>query len=80
MKQALHFPGRALIVAMMALEFALPARAHEPAAHVHGAGSLEIAIDGAAVQINLYSPLDNLLGFEHAPENERNVKPPGPWR
>jgi hypothetical protein len=71
MKQALHFPSRALIVAMMALELALPARAHEPAAHVHGAGSLEIAIDGAAVQINLYSPLDNLLGFEHAPENEK---------
>ncbi|MEO6563194.1 MAG: DUF2796 domain-containing protein, partial [Nitrosospira sp.] len=71
MKQALRFPSRALIVAMMALELALPARAHEPAAHVHGAGSLEIAIDGAAVQINLYSPLDNLLGFEHAPENEK---------
>ncbi|MEO8767438.1 MAG: DUF2796 domain-containing protein [Nitrosospira sp.] len=71
MKQALRSPRRALVFATMAFELALPAWAHEPATHVHGAGSLEIAIDGAAVQINLYSPLDNLLGFEHAPGNEK---------
>jgi Protein of unknown function (DUF2796) len=45
--------------------------AHEPGTHIHGRAVLEIAIDGAAVQINLNSPLDNLLGFERAPRNEK---------
>ena len=27
-------------------------------------------MDGETVQLNLYSPLDNLLGFEHAPRTE----------
>jgi hypothetical protein len=71
MKWTFRLPGWVLIVAAMTMELALPARAHEPGAHVHGAGTLEIAIDGAMVQINLYSPLDNLLGFEHAPGNEK---------
>lgn len=46
------------------------AHAHEPGVHVHGLATLEIAIDGTAVQIGLDSPLDNLLGFERAPRNE----------
>lgn len=71
MKRTFRLPGWVLIVAAMTMELALPARAHEPGAHVHGAGTLEIAIDGAMVQINLHSPLDNLLGFEHAPGNEK---------
>lgn len=71
MKRTFRLPGWVLIVATLTMELALPARAHEPDAHVHGAGTLEIAIDGAMIQINLYSPLDNLLGFEHAPGNEK---------
>lgn len=49
----------------------LPALAHEPGAHVHGTASLQVAIDGANLTLNLESPLDNLLGFEHAPRTEK---------
>jgi hypothetical protein len=41
------------------------------AQHVHGTAELHVAIDGNTLEIELYSPFDNLLGFEHAPRNER---------
>lgn len=37
--------------------------------HVHGEARLEISIDGEQLVIALESPLDDLLGFEHAPRN-----------
>ena len=71
MKQLLRFMGSAGMAAMISLGVMPVAKAHEPGAHVHGLATLEVAIDGAAVQINLDSPLDNLLGFERAPRNEK---------
>lgn len=81
MKQALRLPGFsepvAIIVeavtlaAIVVIELALPARAYGAGPHVHGVATLEIAVDGSAVQVNLSSPLDNLLGFERAPRNEK---------
>lgn len=38
-------------------------------AHVHGEARLEISVDGEQLVIALESPLDSLLGFEHAPRN-----------
>jgi hypothetical protein len=38
--------------------------------HVHGAATLEIAIEAEQVELRLVSPLENLLGFEHAPRTE----------
>ena len=46
------------------------AAAHEPGAHVHGVAELHVAIDGRALEIDLESPLDNLLGFEHPPRSD----------
>jgi len=40
-------------------------------AHVHGQARLEIAVEGDILNLRLESPLDNLLGFERAPRNER---------
>lgn len=40
-------------------------------AHVHGQARLEIAVEGEILNIRLESPLDNLIGFERAPRNER---------
>ncbi len=51
--------------------FTLPAVAGEAAAHVHGVASLQVAIDGSSVTLTLESPLDNLLGFEHAARSEQ---------
>lgn len=40
-------------------------------AHVHGVATLQIAVDGKTLQLNLESPLHSLLGFEHAPRTEK---------
>jgi len=72
MKQLLRFMGSAVMAAMLSLGVVPLAGAHQPGAHVHGLATLEVAIDGAAVQISLDSPLDNLLGFERAPRNEKD--------
>lgn len=42
-----------------------------PAAHVHGAASLQVAVDGKMLTLNFESPLDSLVGFEHAPRTDR---------
>jgi hypothetical protein len=45
--------------------------AHEPGAHVHGVATLEVALDAQTLTIDLSTPLDNLIGFEHLPQNDR---------
>ena len=39
-------------------------------AHQHGVVQLDIAVDAKRITVQLSSPLDNLLGFEHAPRND----------
>jgi hypothetical protein len=70
-----RFSEKAMLAASMAITFAVPVLAQSSGAHIHGQAVLEIAVDGETVQLNLYSPLDNLLGFEHAPriEEERRA-------
>ncbi len=41
------------------------------AAHSHGGARLTIAVDANTVTLEFGSPLENLLGFEHAPRNDR---------
>jgi hypothetical protein len=59
------------LVAMMALSVlaSAPVAAHKghSQAHEHGAAQLEVVIDGTQVHLHLQTPLDNLVGFEHAP-------------
>lgn len=40
-------------------------------AHLHGVGKLNIGMDGNNLIIELTSPAANIVGFEHAPENEQ---------
>lgn len=47
------------------------ARAYEPGAHVHGVATLQVTQDQNTLSLDLDSPLDNFLGFEHAPGNTR---------
>jgi len=42
----------------------------ELGSHEHGAAQLNIAIDGDTLVIELESPWDNLVGFEHAPSTD----------
>lgn len=60
--------------AAIALLIPLPVLANDPGAHMHGAARLEIAVDGTVLTLRLESPLDSLLGFEHAPRTEKQKK------
>lgn len=57
------------LAAVLALTAA--ATAHAEPAHEHGALALSLAVEGEGFSLDLESPLDNLLGFEHAPRTER---------
>ena len=57
--------------AAAALVACFAASAHEPGAHVHGAAELRVTVDGNELDIELESPLDNVLGFEHAPRTDK---------
>jgi hypothetical protein len=50
------------------------AAAADAGAHVHGAATADVVVDGPVLQIELASPLENLVGFEHAPRNARQKK------
>lgn len=41
------------------------------ATHAHGRAKLMVATDGSLLRLELESPLENLVGFEHAPRNEQ---------
>jgi len=42
--------------------------------HVHGAAALDVVLDASELQLHLDTPLDNLLGFEHAPRDAREAE------
>lgn len=44
---------------------------HEHQAHVHGVAKLEVAVEGGRIDLHLESPLEALLGFEHAPRSDK---------
>ncbi len=79
--QEKHMPLKSLApVAFVALLIAAPVsaqqdhkhdHAHHHAAHVHGVAKLEVAVDGGNLSLHLESPLEGLLGFEHAPRNDK---------
>jgi hypothetical protein len=70
-------PRRLLsIAALAAAAAALPlaAAAQTSHVHVHGQLRLEVAIEGPTVIIDMDSPLDNFVGFEHAPKTDAEKK------
>ena len=60
-----------LIPVFAALLFSAPLLAHDHHAHVHGVAKLEVAVEGAGINLHLESPLEGVLGFEHAPGNDK---------
>jgi hypothetical protein len=57
--------------ALLFLAFALPISAAAQHAHEHGLARLDVAVEKGRLSISLDSPLDNLVGFEHAPRDDR---------
>jgi hypothetical protein len=61
-----------MLAAVLALGFSGLAQAH--GAHEHGVADLQVAVDGGHLSIELKTPLDNLVGFEHAPRTDAQRK------
>lgn len=59
---------RIFIPAVGLLAFGTSAVAHE--AHVHGIAHMNLLVEKQAVEIDLVTPLANVLSFEHEPETE----------
>ena len=56
----------------MAICFLVPAGA--PAQHVHGVVELGVVVEGGTVAVSLNAPLSDVVGFEHAPENDEQLE------
>ncbi len=66
------------LFALMLLLSATPALAGAGhGAHVHGHATLDVAIDGAEVTVELDTPADNLLGFERVPRSAADKQQAG---
>lgn len=48
--------------------------AHTQSPHVHGVASIQATIDAKEISITFSSPLDSLVGFEHAPQDSKQRK------
>lgn len=59
------------LAVLWAMNAPLPALAAD--AHVHGHATLQVSVDGNRLLLEFTSPLDNLVGFEHAPRNEKQT-------
>lgn len=64
---------RSAVFSLALAAVAVPQRAdaHSPKAHRHGASELDVAVDGPRLQIRLQSPMEDLVGFERKPRNDR---------
>lgn len=70
---------RKLTVGVLATSMSLCAWAeddhyHQQSAHVHGLGTMNVAVDGNSLFLELEIPAQNLVGFEHAPETEAQAE------
>ncbi len=65
-------PSFALAVLLAAAPLAAFGQAQR--AHVHGLVKLDIVVEGPSVVVEMQSPLDNFVGFEHAPKTDAEKK------
>jgi len=56
-----------LMITAIGFATGLPAETRSAGKHEHGLGTLDIAIDGNDMAIDLAGPADNFIGFEHRP-------------
>lgn len=69
-----HRTASLLLVVVATLATTAQAEEHDHRqhdAHEHGAGTLNIALEGNTLMIELESPAMNIVGFEHPPRDEK---------
>jgi len=66
------------LIALALAGLAMPTHAQEPrrqlGPHEHGVGHLAIAIEGTSMEMELETPANDILGFEHAPSTDAQKK------
>jgi len=62
-------PTLLLTLALTALP--VPSVAHAAKPHVHGVATLQVVADGKTLELRFESPLENLVGFERGPRNDK---------
>jgi hypothetical protein len=60
-----------VVLLLLVLASLLPTVASAEQAHEHGVATLDVVVDGRSLTLQFESPLDNLVGFEHAPRNDK---------
>lgn len=65
----MKFATATLIAAAFAVTPAIAQEHRELGAHVHGHGTLDIAVEGTKVSMSLEAPGMDIVGFEHAAES-----------
>ncbi len=63
--------ARTAVFAFLTLVAGLAGPATAGPGHQHGAARLTVAVDGPTLTLELETPLESLVGFEHAPSNDR---------
>lgn len=66
--------ARAAWLAAALLPMAATAVSSATRPHVHGQIRLDVVVEGPTVVVEMTSPLDNFVGFEHAPRTEAQKK------
>ncbi len=67
--KAIAFPITTFALASLLLTATASHAAEQ--AHAHGLAKLEVAVEPTTLSIQLESPLDNMVGFERAPRNDK---------
>lgn len=68
-----RYTGAFVAVVFLVFSTAQAQHAHHHT-HEHGHAKLEVSLEQDRLSFELLSPMDNLVGFEHAPKNDRQVK------
>ena len=63
-----------LLAALSPLNISAHEHEHSLAAHVHGIATLDIALEGQVLELQLHSPAMNIVGFEYQPRSAADKK------
>ncbi len=66
----MNFRPMPVLVTLLSMAAASVPAARAAGAHEHGVVKLDVAVEGSRILVEIDSPLDNLLGFEHAPRTD----------
>jgi hypothetical protein len=68
----MRWPNFFMIISAVLMYDHTTAQTHE--AHTHGEATLSVVLEGDQLYMELKTPAANLLGFEHAPHNEDEMR------